>query len=323
MAKVCLTTYIYGEEYQKYIPFLVYSCDRAYPEYDIRLFLHENLQPAIRQQINLIKKNNLAIKEKVFADCPNMNSLKAKSLRWILYDYTFDDYDYLYVVDIDMIYIREPQPLHTQHIIHMSTTGLSYDNIARHYKRHPLRLISIGQRLKLAGFTAFLPYLLGSRDDYRATGLHFIQVKNYYKLLTEIKRDKYRQMIYDGSFMKLCLSSNNESFLYSMLKREGLRPDKLPVQTQPYVMLDFNNPERAEFRPHHGLHLGIFREDIQAKGKHHTILDSSTYSYYINHFKQDYLSDSLFTLLLNNSSESIQSQFDNLFRYYGIKSCLV
>ena len=323
MSKVCLTTYIYGEEYQKYIPFLVYSCNKSYPEYDIKLFLHEELQPAILQQLDLIGKKNLLINENVFADCPKMNSLKAKSLRWVLYDKAFENYDYLYVIDIDMIYIREPQPLHEQHVLHMTTTGLPYDNIARHFKRHPFSLPSIGQRYKLAGLTAILPYFWGTRNDYRASGLHFIDVKKYFSVLSEPRRKEYQKMIYNGTFMRLCLSSNNESFLYSMLHREGLNPEKLPVQTQSYIMLDFNNPTRAEFRPHHGIHLGIFREDLQGKGKRKTILDSSTYLYYIKTFKQDYLSDSLFVFLLNNSSESIRSQFDNFFRYYGIQSCMV
>ena len=251
-----------------------------------------------------------------------MNSLKAKSLRWVLYDDAFIDYDYLYVVDIDMIYIREPLPLHEQHVRHMSTTGLPYDNIARHFKRHPFAMSSIGQRFKLAGFTAFFQFLFGTRDDFRVSGLHFIEVKPYFQVISGATREKYRKMIYNGSFMKLCLSSNNESFLYSMLQRETLKPDMLPVQTESYIMLDFNNPRRAEFRPHHGIHLGVFREDLQSKGKRKTILDSSTYLYYINHFKEDYLSDSLFVFLLNASSESIKNQFDNLFRYYKIQSCI-
>ena len=322
MAKICLTTYIYGEEYQKYIPFLVYSCNKSYPEYDIKLFLHERLHPEIQQQLDLIGKNNLVITENVYADCPKMNSLKAKSLRWVLYDDVFLDYDYLYIVDIDMIYIREPLPLHEQHVQHMSTTGLPYDNIARHFYRHPFAISSIGQRYKLAGFTAFFQYFFGTRDDFRVSGLHFIDVRQYFDVLSESMREKYRKMIYNGRFMRLCLSSNNESFLYSILQKEGLKPDLLPVQTESYIMLDFNNPTRAEFRPHHGIHLGIFSEDLQSKGKRKTILDSSTYSYYIDHFKQDYLSDSLFVLLLNSSSDTIKIQFDNLFRYYKIPSCI-
>ena len=126
--KVCLTTFIYGIKYQAYIPFLVYSCNKSYPEYDIRLYLYENLDENVKKQVDLVNAPNLTIKERHFSDCPNMNPLKAKSLRWVLWDDAFMNYDYLYVVDIDMLYIKEPTPLHVQHVEHMKTTGLSFDN---------------------------------------------------------------------------------------------------------------------------------------------------------------------------------------------------
>lgn len=46
-----LTTYIAGTKYQAFIPLLVYSCKQAYPEYDIALFLHETLDPRVKQSL--------------------------------------------------------------------------------------------------------------------------------------------------------------------------------------------------------------------------------------------------------------------------------
>lgn len=318
MNKVCLTTFIYGDKYQDYIPFLVYSCNATNPDYDLLLFLHGNLRDDIRSQIESIGKKNLIIIENKFADCPNMNPLKAKSLRWVLFDDRFLSYDYLYIVDIDMIYIKEPMPLHEQHVIHMKTTGLPYDNIARHFKRTPFKLQSIVQRIKLAGMVSFGRYLFGTRNDYRATGLHFVAVKDYFAVINTQVREKYKKMIYNGSFVKLSLSSNNEAFLYKLLEKEGLHPEHLAVQTESYKMLDFNNPSRNEFRPHHGIHLGIFRQDLQAEGRRKTILDSDVYSYYIGIFRKDYANDPLFCSLLEKSSDSIKRQFDNMYRYYSI-----
>jgi hypothetical protein len=126
-------------------------------------------------------------------------------------------------------------------------------------------------------------------------------------------------MIYDGSFVKLSLSANDEGIFYEMLFREGLHPERLAVQTNPYIMLDFNNPERAEFRPHHGFHLGIFRQEIPAGGNQEKILNSEAYMYYAIAFKENYAKDPLFWSLLEMSSEGVQKQFDNLFRYYGIQ----
>lgn len=318
--KVCLTTFIYGVSYQAYIPFLVYSCHKSYPDYDIRLYLYDNLDESIKKQLDVIHVPNVVIIEHHFADCPNMTSLKAKSLRWVLWDDIFVDYDYLYIIDIDMLYIKEPTPLHVQHVEHMKTTGLSFDNLVRCFKRHPFRYRSIGYRIKQAGFKSIVKYFFSSTKDYRLTGLHFIETKRYYKLYDKDKILYFKNKIYDGSFLSLFMSSNNESFLYYIAKTSGLGPEKLAIQTESYKMLDFNNYKRPEFRPHHGIHLGIFRQDLESEGKRKTILDSEVYSYYIDAFVKDFLYDPLFCDILENSSDGIKRQFDNLFRYYGIQT---
>ncbi len=317
MEKVCLTTYIYGEKYQHYIPFLVYSCHKAYPQYDIILFLHEKLDAGIKVLVDKIGATNVQIKECVFSDCPKMSGLKAKSLRWVLWDDTFLNYDYIYVIDIDMLYIKEPTPLHIQHIEHMRTTGLPYDNMARCFTRKPFKLTSLGQRLKYAGVHNIFRFLFGSRIEYRASGLHFIEVKQYYQILTKVHREKYLRMIYDGTYIYSVMFCNNEVFLYNMLKDIGLCPEKMAIQTRPENMLDFNNTTRAEFRPHHGIHLGIFR--VQWEPGTNTILESDTYKYYVNIFRREILTDKLFKEIYNAIPQDLQLQFDRLIYYYGLQ----
>lgn len=316
-AKVCLTTYIYGEKYQGYIPFLVYSCHKAYPEYDIVLFLHEKMSLSVKESLDIIGAANVIIKENAFADCPHMNSLKAKCLRWVLWDDVFCQYDYLYVVDIDMLYIREPILLHEQHCRHMSTTGLCYDNLVRIKTRHPFRRISFGQRFKHAGFRSFFKFLLGSRKDYRLSGLHFIQVKPYYEKLTKETRDQLRKKIYDGSYQRLFMSCNNETFLYYMVKEYGMTPERLAVQSDPCKSLDFNDCTRPEFRPHHGIHLGIFRTDMH--GKNDAILDSQVYDFYIQSFKKEIVTDSVYWALYDQAMPEIQALFENFHDYFQIQ----
>lgn len=315
---VCLTTFIYGVKYQAYIPFLVYSCFKSYPEYDIRLYLFDKLDKDVRKQLDFINAPNVTIIEHQFSDCPNMTPLKARSLRWVLWDDVFLKYDYLYIVDIDMLYIKEPIPLHVQHIEHMKTTGLFFDNLVRCFKRHPFNYQSIGYRLKQAGLQSFLRYLFSSTKDYRLTGLHFIETKRYYEKLDKNRILYFKNIIYDGSFLAKVMSSNDESFLYYIAMTSGLAPDRLSIQTESYKMLDFNNYTRPEFRPHHGIHLGIFRKDLQSEGKRKTILDSDVYLYYIKKFEKDYLQDPLFIKIIEYSSDEIKRLFDNLFRYYNI-----
>jgi hypothetical protein len=120
--KTCLlTTYIAGIKYQAFIPMLVYSCNNAYPEYDIMLFLHEDLNIEVKKSLlysGLLDK--VKIKENVFrSECSHCTRLQAQSFRWVLWDDSFYDYKYLYIIDVDMFYIREPMPLHEQHALRM------------------------------------------------------------------------------------------------------------------------------------------------------------------------------------------------------------
>lgn len=61
--KVCLTTFVYGEAYQAYIPFLMYSCYKAYPEYDMVIFVYKSLAKNIKKQIEKLNYSNVTIIE--------------------------------------------------------------------------------------------------------------------------------------------------------------------------------------------------------------------------------------------------------------------
>ena len=95
--KVCLTTFIYGDKYQDYIPLFVYSCHKAYPEYDIHLFLYDTLRKDIRKLIDFLDKNNVHIHEHYFRECTKMRPFIAQTLRWVLWDPVFLEYDYIYI----------------------------------------------------------------------------------------------------------------------------------------------------------------------------------------------------------------------------------
>lgn len=315
--KVCLTTFIYGDAYQAYIPFLVYSCHKSYPEYDIVLFVYGALTAETRHSLDYLSVPNYIIIENAFADCPQMSSLKAKSLRWVLWDDSFADYDYLYTVDIDMVYQRENIPLHEQHKIHMHTTGLCFDNMRRQSERHPFQLISLLRRIKYAGFKRIFKFLLGERVTNRASGLHFVRVKDYYAAMTETVRREYTNAIYRGSWLKDVMTPNNEALLYYILQDLGLKPEKMAIQSNSYKSIDYENPERVEFRPHHGIHLGIFRSDIpfERRPSEAAILKTKAYQYYFRLFHETMYNDEVFRHLLTGAPENIKASFERMFRY--------
>ena len=89
--KICLTTFVQRHLYQEYLPMLIYSIGKAYPEYDVKIFLHDTLRDDLRPALDMIRStyDRFEIREHTFADCPNMNSLVARSLRWVLWDESF------------------------------------------------------------------------------------------------------------------------------------------------------------------------------------------------------------------------------------------
>ena len=315
--KVCLTTFIYGERYQAYIPFLVYSCQVSYPEYDIILFVYGKLSENVRRSLEIISVNNCRVIEHCFDDCQKMTSLKSMALRWVLWDDCFMDYDYLYVVDIDMIYQRENMPLHEQHKMHMQTTGLAFDNMRRRYMLHPFRPVPFLQRIKYAGVRSLFKFLFGERMIYRASGLHFVKVKDYYCKMTSSIREKYKHSIYSNKWLKDVMFPDNEALLYYMLQEAGLCPEQMPIQSNSYSSVDFQNPERREFRPHHGIHLGLFRSDIPIiqRPSDEAILKTEAYKYYFIQFRDRMYPDPVFKQLLEEAPVYIMDSFERMFTY--------
>ena len=316
--KVCLTTFVYGEAYQAYIPFLMYSCYKAYPEYDMVIFVYKSLAKNIKKQIEKLNYSNVTIIENSFSDCPQMTPRISQCLRWVLWDLSFLQYDYLYIVDIDMLYVREPKPLHEQHIEHMRITGLCFDNMRRIHKRNPFKLSSIGQRIKYAGTKAILKYLFGSRIEYRATGLHFIKVSEYYSAIPQDHLSSIRKQIYSGDWLNRVMYPNDEVFLYKILENHNLHPEKMAIQSNSCKSLDFNSYLTPEFRPHHGIHIGIFRNPVPLEERISDlkILQSDAYIYYKTIVINSYFADKEFLSILSLAPESIKNSYNRLLEYY-------
>lgn len=320
--KVCLTSFIYGEKYQYYIPLLLYSCHKAYPEYDIVLFVYGKLIKPVSKIVDSLDINNVRIVENSFEECKEMTPLRAQTLRWVLWDNCFLNYDYIYIVDIDMLYMREPEPLHKQHVKHMSITGLPYDNIRRPYKRNVFDFRETYHRIEKAGAKSIFRYFFGEKCEYRATGLHFIAVEQYYRFLTPEKLSNYRKRIVSGAFLSEVMYPNDEAYLYKILQNEGLTPEKMSLQTNPINMLDFNHPEHREFRPHHGIHMSLFKKDVDDRVAPFVklTLECSPYQYYFNEYQNIVMNDEIFGAMLKLLPHWLQEYFVRLNNYIIIST---
>ena len=324
MGKVCLSTFVYGEKYQDYIPFLLFSITKSYPEYYVTLFVYNSLSIRVQKQIADLSLDDTKIKiiENVFSNGGRMTPQKSQCLRWLLWDDSFYGFDYIYFVDIDILYFREPKPIHIQHAIHMEKTGLPYDNMRRLHIRHPFAVSDLMQRLKYANVKKLLRFFFGEKVEYRATGLHFIRVKDYYSAFDSSKRQLFTNWVFNGAWLKEVMYPNDEVLLYKLLEIVGLHPEKLPIQTNSSISLDFDNCEREEFRPHHGIHLGIFRMSMEQiiGSSANDILSSTSYNYYVEQLVNGYLKDKRFQSLLNSASSGIKDLYRKLFVYYKIDS---
>lgn len=315
--KVCVTTFVWGYNYQIYIPIAVWSLAKMYPEYDIVIFLHGALNEKLKSvllKLGLFDK--VKFHEFTFADCPHMNARKSQCFRWVLWDKSFIDYDYIYIIDIDMFYIKEPIPLHEQHALHMKKTGLPFDNMRRIIDKSKLplkkKIIDIGVFVKNAKLRYAWTYFM--KDvSIRLSGLHFIDVDKYYSVYTKEKIEHYKKMLYNGSFAKY--GYRDEELLYYVMKELGFEVDKLAAQdfNEPYKHLDFNNYDKDLFRPIHGIHMGDYRDKNFSLEKYESFYKTSTSIYYKNYLKGRLLQDEDFIIFLKTIPEEISSFFKRYF----------
>ena len=90
------------------------------------------------------------------------------------------------------------------------------------------------------------------------TGLHFVDIKNYYSLFTEEFRSSFKNDIYSGNYLRHIKYPNDEIYLSKIVKKIGINTSDMGIETNSVNMLDFTNPKRLDFRPHHGLHMEFF-----------------------------------------------------------------
>lgn len=319
--KPCLlATYVSGRKYQVFIPMLVYSCKKAYPEYDIMLFLHEELGQDVKDvlvKIGLIDK--VTIKENSFRnELPTITPLQAKSCRWVMWDDSFRNYEYLYIVDIDMFYIREPMPLHLQHAKRMKMTGLPFDNMRRKAYLHK-SIKGLINRIRVSGLHNFKGYLFGKNIcEEKLSGLHFVKVNDYYSESNSHVFEKVKNRLCRDYYFPEILTGNNEVLLANMTKEMGYDISCLGIQSDPVTSLSFENVLRSEFRPHHGFHLGIFRENDISRTANDPVLESPTYKYYLDRYLEIVAGED-FQVFYNNLPSLARTYMDRLHFYYNIQ----
>lgn len=249
--------------YQKYIPYYIYSIKMTHPSAGIKIFIESDLDDKISQILEKLKRNGFQFEiiklSNHFKEFEELNMIGAggKSIiRWILDYENFKNYKYAYLGDIDMLYMPEKTSVLEFHLKQMESLNVPFSNKVRLFKDNSL--------------------------TKRLTGLHFIKVEEYYnKIQPIIDRIKNDKKFRDNYLANL---ERNEHFLY-----------KLNMETFNFDPLLLSNA----LQPFHGLHLGISRYNYGVSKA--TIVDNSSLDL-INTkiFLRKYLNDPIFKDIMEN-----------------------
>jgi hypothetical protein len=117
--RLCITTMVSGA-YQWYIPLFAYRMRKAYPEYDFRVMIRGDIDPAITADIDCVRA--------YYADTP-LDGYRTAALRFLIGESVLAEYDYVLFTDIDMMFMRETPNIVDQHMLDLRRSGLEcYSN---------------------------------------------------------------------------------------------------------------------------------------------------------------------------------------------------
>lgn len=309
-----MTGFVFGNTFQEYIPLLVYSIIKAYPDYKLLIFVRGNLQKHISKQLEILNPlGSFTIKEN-FHTKTNLRNQRGKALRWVTWVEEFHKYHSIYYSDIDMFYIKEEPGLYEQHMTHCKLIGKPFSNIQRSARTiNPYRIKNFLKSCKHNTFySTFKRLFQGITTDSRLSGLHFIQTNKYNEKVGPLLNKYYEILIDEKTFKHHLNGFNNESFLYDLVNESGLGVN-IPTTSSNKEMFDAS-PTNTKLRPHHGLHLSIFK-DLKNIMHQQEIVDSSVYRKYFKIFFS-LQEDPIFKKIQHNFSEEVALLINNINTYY-------
>lgn len=209
-SKLCFATFVFGS-YQKYIPYYIYSISKTYPESVIKIFIDGSLKKEISEALILIKNGNIKNFEVIqhYSALKEFQHLKirggnGKLNRWIIDSHFFSDFDFVYIGDVDILFLPEKISLFDFHKTQMHNLKVPFSNKVR------------------SDFNG--------NSTKRLTGLHFIKTAEYFKkinpIIEKIKNNKeFRNNFFEGI-------ERDEHFLYRLNKMAFDFEDEKLIQAQ-------------------------------------------------------------------------------------------
>ena len=322
MKYCCVVTYVFGSEYQSFIPLYIYSINLEYPDYDIVIYVDRELDKKYQQNLAFLGAENYKIRQ--FS--PNCLGLTEKAIRnynisrairFMLMNEEYLDYSSIYSGDIDIFISHEDSPLYEQHIRHADYIKLPYSNCIRSYCENNSIKHLLGNVVRYGVIDTYRTAVFPIRKWYRLTGLHFMKTKECNDkiqdyLPTLVK--KLNDVAAGKSDFWTMPSIYDESILYELMKGSGIGvPDNpAPEQASGLNLVQNRNPESVYFRPHHGLHLALWKKAIPDEA----IPLSNVYVNYYLDFMKKLEEHSRLRQLISQKDNLCTTLIDRMLDYY-------
>jgi hypothetical protein len=199
--QVLITGYVVGEKYSNYIPIFLYTVNRIYPQYDLRIYVDKGLPENVKQAVNLIGQNGA-----ILIDAESKRKLGdehrlIQASRWLSFNAEdFEGYEFIKAFhDIDFFAVKQDPDSIGLHLQNCERTGMPYDNKKRGDTR-PFSLQGLG---------------------------HFFKVQPYFEKVGDTIK-MFREKIAAGDFSVFHHPQSpidiqhDEELLYNLIEQSGL-----------------------------------------------------------------------------------------------------
>jgi hypothetical protein len=196
LESICFSSFVFGS-YSKYIPYYIFSINKNYPDAFIKIFVDKYLDSKVKEAIKVIRDHKITNFEIITLErnILEFTSYKIKGgggklIRWLVDSSYFKEFSYVYIGDIDILFLKEKQTLLKFHKEQLKFLNVPFSNKVR----------------------------LDAKGNFtnRLTGLHFFQTKEYFTkidpILIHLKNDK----VYRDQYLKGI--ERDENFLYKINK---------------------------------------------------------------------------------------------------------
>lgn len=307
--ELCIIAFIYGYQYQGWIPVYLFSILKNYPDYHVRIYLDGTLSLSVKKNLSLLNGYGgcYEIIERDFLKEKKLSNFENRSLRWLILDKELEKFKYIYIGDIDIYICKERIGLLEQHIQHMELLKLPYSNVPR------LTLMD------------YLKHRDSKTDHlFRLTGLHFFLTDTYFKK-TNRWRERFLDLILhnyrkynilklaESYFIKKYITTDDERMLYCIVRCSRLG--------MPNCSYQIDEKSKKCFRPTHGVHFAVGRESKayrEMKVKYQWFDEEKEH---FKNFVEDYNSYEILQKLFQ-SNQYILNLLSETCNFYGYKLCL-